>query len=130
MTEVNERYRDFACWGSQEPDGGSSYADKVDWDRLGQDLGMYSLPVDSMSTARVPSASLGSKSCLRASQLCTKNSLDVCNFDYVTRFELFLAAFDHGIIHLDLYLVFRSSDEVAILGSVNQGCDGGSEPPL
>jgi hypothetical protein len=65
-----------------------------------------------------------------ASQLCTENSLDVGNFDYVTRFELFLAAFDHGIVHFDRYLAFGSSDEVAIFGPVDQGCDGGSEPPF
>ena len=29
---------------------------------------------------------------LRASQLCSKNSLEICEFDYVTCFELFLAA--------------------------------------
>ena len=63
-------------------------------------------------------------------ELYSKNSLDICDFDYVTRFELFLAALNRDIIHLDLYFVFGSSDDVAILGSVNQGCDAGSEPPL
>src|SRR5208282_1591030 len=65
----------------------------------------------------------------RAWQLCSKNGLDTCDFDYVTRFELFLAAIDHDIVHFDCYLIFRSSDEVAILTSVNHGCDAGSEPP-
>src|SRR5208337_4455800 len=45
-------------------------------------------------------------------------------------FELFLAAVDHDVIHPDCYLVFGTSDEVAILGSVNQGCNTGSEPAL
>ena len=38
-------------------------------------------------------------------ELYSKNSLDICDFDYVTRFELFLAALNRDIIHLDLYLV-------------------------
>src|SRR5208337_2717744 len=91
---------------------------------------LASHPNAPQGSTRLPGVLWGSKGCLRASQLCSKNSLDIRDFDYVTRFELFLAALDHGIIHFDLYLVFGSSDEVAILASVNQSCDAGSEPPL
>ena len=59
----------------------------------------------------------------RASRLSSKNSFDVRDFDYVTRFELFLAALNHDVIHLDLYLAFGSSDEVAVLTPINQSCD-------
>lgn len=74
--------------------------------------------------------SLGSKGCLRASRLCRKNSLDICDFNYITCCKLFLAALDDNVIHPYRYVVFRSSDEVAILGSVDQGCNAGSEPAL
>jgi hypothetical protein len=71
-----------------------------------------------------------SKDCLRASHLCSKNSLDIREFDYVTCFKLFLAALDHDVIHPDCYLVFGSSDKVAILGPIDQGRNAGSEPAL
>ena len=78
--------------------------------------------------ARVPVGSLESEGCLRGSQLCSKNGFNMCEFDYVTRFKLLLATLDHNVIHPYRYLVFGSSYEVAIFGSVDQGCNAGSKP--